>query len=172
MLWKSGLKAHFFYGKMETKKIIEKSYEVLENFIESLGYEVVLIEFQREQIGWVLRIYIDKEGGVTIDDCAKVSELISPILDIEDYIKSSYNLEVSSPGLNRPLRKVEHFKKAIGEKIKVILEEGMEEYNNRKNYKGVLLDVNKEEIEVEIDKKAYKIPLKKIKKANIVYKFK
>ncbi len=157
---------------METKEIIEKSYNILEKFIESLGYEVLLIEFQREQIGWVLRVFIDKEGGVTIDDCAKVSELISPILDVEDYIKSSYNLEVSSPGLNRPLRKKEHFEKVLGEKVKIVLEEGLEEYDNRKNYKGKLKEVSAEEVVIEIDKKNYKIPIEKIKKANLVYKFK
>ncbi len=172
MLKTSGLKAHFFYGKMEPKEIIEKSYNILEKFIESLGYEVVLIEFQREQIGWVLRVYIDREGGVTINDCVKVSELISPILDVEDFIDYSYNLEVSSPGVNRPLRKPEHFEKVIGEKVKVILEEGLEEYDNRKNYKGILKIVNNDNIVIEINKKDYKIPIRKIKKANLIYKFK
>ena len=172
MLKTSGLKAHFFYGKMENKEIIEKSYRILEGFIESLGYEVVLIEFVKEQIGWVLRIYIDKEGGVTIDDCVKVSELVSPILDVEDYINFPYNLEISSPGVNRPLRKKEHFNKVIGEKIKIVLEEGIEEYNNRKNYKGILKKVSEDSLTVEIDKKDYEIPLEKIKKANLVYKFK
>ncbi len=157
---------------MKTKEIIEKSYNILEKFIESLGYEVLLIEFQREQIGWVLRVYIDKDGGVTIDDCAKVSELISPILDVEDYIQSSYNLEVSSPGLNRPLRKKEHFEKVLGEKVKIVLEEGIEEYDNRKNYKGKLKEVSEQDVVIEIDKKNYKIPIKKIKKANLIYKFK
>ena len=156
---------------MEAKEIIEKSYKILEKFIESLGYEVVSIEFQREQVGWVLRIYIDKEGGVTINDCAKVSELISPILDVEDYIDHTYNLEVSSPGLNRPLRKEEHFRKVLGEKIKVVLEDGIEEYNMRKNYKGMLKGIQNGILIIEIDKKEYRIPIEKIKKANLIYKF-
>ncbi len=157
---------------MDKKEIVEKAYKTLEKFIESIGYEVISIEFLREQIGWVLRIYIDKEGGVGIDDCAKVSELISPILDVEDFIEVSYNLEVSSPGVNRPLRKEEHFRKVIGETIKVSTEEGIEEYNMRKNYKGKLKGVNDAKIEIEIDKKIYKIPLSKIRKANLVFKFK
>ncbi len=157
---------------MDKKEIVEKTYKLLENFIESLGYEVIEIDFLKEQKGWVLRIYIDKEKGVTIDDCVKVSETISPILDVEDYINFSYNLEVSSPGLNRPLRKEKHFKKVIGEEVKISLEEGLEEYNMRKNYKGILKKVENEILTVEIDKKEYKIPISKIKKANLVYKFK
>jgi len=163
----------FFMVKMNPKEIVKKTYDLIEKYIESLGYEVVSIEFLKDRKGWVLRIYIDKENGVTIDDCVKVSELVSPILDVEDYINFSYNLEVSSPGVNRPLRKVEHFEKVIGKEIKVTLEEGLEEYNMRKNYKGILKEVkNGDILIIEIDKKDYKIPIKEIKKANLVYKFK
>ncbi len=163
----------FFMVKMNPKEIVKKTYDLLEKYIESLGYEVVSIEFLKDRKGWVLRIYIDKDSGVTIDDCVKVSELVSPILDVEDYINFSYSLEISSPGVNRPLRKVEHFKKVIGKEIKVTLEEGLEKYNMRKNYKGILKDVKNDEILlIEIDKNDYEIPIKEIKKANLVYKFK
>ena len=154
---------------MNIKNIESKTYELIEDYLESLGYEVVFVEFLTEQKGRVLRIYIDKENGVNIDDCVKVNDLISPILDVENFIKSSYNLEITSPGLNRPLRKKEHFCKVIGEKIKVILKEPIEE--NRKNFKGILIKVNDTSIILSLDNKEFDIPFKNIKKANLIYNF-
>jgi len=72
---------------MDIKNIEQKTYKLLENYLDSLGYELILVEFLKEQKGWTLRLYIDKKGGVSIDDCVKVSELIDPLLDVEDYIK-------------------------------------------------------------------------------------
>jgi len=155
---------------MDIKEIEEKAYKILEKYIEKLGYEVILIEFTKDR-NWTLRIYIDKPDGVTIEDCVKVSELIDPLLDVEDFISGRYNLEVSSPGLNRPLRKIEHFKNAINEKVKINVTEPFEE-NNRHNYKGILKNVDDDKIFIETKKDEIKeIPINLIKKANLIYKF-
>ena len=154
---------------MNIKNVESKTYELIEDYLYSIGYEVIYIEFVTEQKGRVLRIYIDKENGVTIDDCVKVNDLISPILDVENFIKSSYSLEITSPGVNRPLRKKEHFRKVIGEKIKVTLNEPIE--GNRKNFKGKLIGINNEKIILNLDNKDFNIPFENIKKANLIYNF-
>ncbi len=155
---------------MDAKKIEAKIYELIEDYLKSVGFELILAEFLREQQGWVLRLYIDKEdNGVTIDDCAKVSELIEPILDVELNINFPYNFEVSSPGLNRPLRTLEHFKKVIGENIKIQLKEPLE--NNRKNFKGNLKKVSNSHIFIDVNGNEIEIPVLQIKKANLIYKF-
>ena len=159
----------FLLVKMDIKRIEEKTYNLLEDYLQSLGYELVFVEFTNENRGWVLRLYIDKEDGVNIDDCVKVSETVDPLLDVEDFIKASYNLEVSSPGVNRPLRKREHFEKVIGEKIKVVLKEPLE--NKRRNFKGKLIDVKSDSILMEVKNGDIEFLLKDIKKANLIYKF-
>ncbi len=165
-----GQQPAFFIGVvMNAKKIEDKAYSLLEDYLDSLGYEVVLIEFLRDQKGWVLRVFIDGESGVTIDDCVKVNDLISPLLDVEDFIKVPYSLEISSPGVNRPLRKPEHFKKVIGEDIKVSITEPVE--NNRKNYKGKLLEADNDKIVIEVDNKTVEILIDNIKKSKLIYKF-
>ena len=154
---------------MNIKFIEEKTYELIEEYLESLGYEVIFVEYSKEQSGWVLRIYIDKDAGVTIDDCVKVNDLISPILDVENFIKSSYTLEITSPGFNRPLRKKEHFQKVIGEKVKITLNEPLA--NNRKNFKGKLLKIDNDKIFLEVHDGVVELLLTQIKKANLIYKF-
>jgi ribosome maturation factor RimP len=164
-----GQQPTFFIGKMDSKKIELKTYELIEDYLESIGYELILVEFLRDQKGWVLRLYIDKEGGVTISDCSRVSELVNPILDVEMNINFPYNFEVSSPGLNRPLRKLEHFQKVIGENVKIQLKEPIK--NNRQNIKGVLKKVINERVIVETYNEELEIPISQIKKANRIYKF-
>jgi len=159
----------FLLLKMNAKTIEKKAYDLLEDYLESMGYEVVLIEFLRDGKRWVLRIYIDKENGITIDNCAEVSDLISPLLDVEDFIAPSYSLEVSSPGVNRPLRKKEHFEKVVGETVKISLTEPLE--NNRKNLKGKLIHVKDTYVAVEIDKEVIEVPMTNIKKSKLIYNF-
>ncbi len=166
---KVGQQPTFFIGKMESKKIEQKVYELIEDYLDSIGYELLFVEFLREQKGWVLRLYIDKDGGVTIDDCSKISELVDPILDVELSINFPYNFEVSSPGLNRPLRKIEHFKKVIGEKVKIQLIEPMK--NNRRNIKGTLKEIIGNNMIVKTDNEELEVNISQIKKANLIYKF-
>lgn len=104
---------------MEDTFLTDKIKTIAEPLFHSLGVELFNIEYGGAQRGGLLRIIIDKEGGVTLDDCAKVSRYLSRALDLEDIISHGYTLEVSSPGLNRPLKKREDFFRYIGKKVKL-----------------------------------------------------
>ena len=153
---------------MEEKEVIEKIKKIIEIPLLKKNIEIVDIKWRRERGGWVLRIFIDKIATtkftqVSIEDCAKVSNMISKILDEEDFIPHSYILEVSSPGINRPLTKKEHFDRFKGEKAKVTLKTPID---NRKNFTGIILGTEKEDtILMEVEGKVWKFLLGDIKKA-------
>ena len=176
---KVGPHAHFFcYGlqrisveAMEREEVIKKVWELAEPVVLAQGLELVDVEFQRERQGWVLRIYIDKldkPGGVTLGDCVRVSEVLSDLLDAKDFIHHSYHLEVSSPGLDRPLKKAEDFVRFAGDKVKVQLKEPL---SGRRNFTGLLKGIEGDEVLVEIDGETHRLPRAKIKKAHIKYEF-
>ena len=100
---------------------VEKTKELIMSVLEDAGVELYDIDFEKEGADWYLRVYIDKEGGVNIDDCEKVSRAFNVILDKEDYIEETYIFEVSSPGLGRQLKKDIHFERSIGEQVDVKL---------------------------------------------------
>jgi len=129
------------------EKIAER---LVEPIIDSLQCELVDIEYKKEGSKWYLRIYIDKTGGVTIDDCQAVSEQVSKLLDEKDPIPHSYILEVSSPGLDRVLKKDSDFKRFKGSLIDVSLYKSIE---GRKKYRGVLIDFTDEFLTVEVKEK-------------------
>ena len=108
---------------MNRELIKQKLIEILKPVVEDIGYELFDIAYSRGKARAMLRIYIEKEGGITIDDCEKVSREVGAILDLEDIIHSSYILEVSSPGIDRPIRSPEEFKKAIGKKVRIVTAE-------------------------------------------------
>ncbi|WP_028843002.1 ribosome maturation factor RimP [Thermodesulfobacterium thermophilum] len=149
---------------MIEKDLKEKIRELIETPILKKGIELVDLEWKRERTGWVLRLFIDKPGGVTIGDCAKISEMVGKILDKEDLIHRSYNLEVSSPGIERPLVKKEDFERFRGEKAKVVLKTPLE---GRKNFSGIILGIEEEFLLLEVDQKVWRLPLGEIKKANL-----
>jgi len=132
------------------------------------GMELVEIEYRREARGWVLRLYIDKEGGVTLEDCTRVSQEVGRILDVEDLITVPYALEVSSPGLTRPLKSEKDFKKVQDRLIKV---RTFEPVMNRREFKGKLTAVSDREIEILIDGEVFQIPLSSIAKAHLEVEF-
>lgn len=144
--------------------IKEKIRNLIEIPVMKKGIEIVDLEWRRERAGWVLRIYIDKPGGVTIGDCVKMSELIGKILDKEDLIHHPYNLEVSSPGIERPLKTKEHFERFRGEKVKITLKNPI---SGRKNITGINLGIEGENLRIEAEGKIWEIPLSEIKKANL-----
>ncbi len=152
--------------KKKHKELLEKLNLLLESVIQDLGYELLDIEYLMERGRWVLRIYIDTEGGVSLNDCVLVTKEISPILDVEDPIENSYVLEVSSPGLNRPLTKEKHFLWAIGKKVKIRTEEPVE---GRKNFTGLLEDYKDGTAYVNVDGKLFSLSFENIEKANLVY---
>ncbi|AWX13260.1 ribosome maturation factor RimP [Mergibacter septicus] len=148
---------------------LEQTLEQLLNpSVEDLGCELVGIETQRAGRYFTVRLYIDKEGGVTIDDCADVSRQVSAILDVEDLIKDKYNLEVSSPGLDRPLFTLAHYQRFIGEEVALHLRIPV---LDRRKWKGQLVKVEGDTITLMIDDIPQAFAFGNIQKANIVPKF-
>ncbi|MDD3840514.1 MAG: ribosome maturation factor RimP [Clostridia bacterium] len=120
---------------MSKKGIKQSVKEMLQSFLDENDYELFDIEFKKEAGSWVLRVYIDSLKGISIDDCQKVSEFLSESLDQVDLIKQSYVLEVSSPGIDRPLKKDQDFERFKGETVDIKLYESK---NGKKLFKGQL----------------------------------
>ena len=140
--------------------------ELVKDAVEPMGYELVGVEYlSGGPYGSILRIFIDAEGGVMVEDCAKVSHQVSGVLDVEDPIRENYTLEVSSPGLDRPLFTREHFEKFAGNQVKIRLHEKM---FGRRRFAGQLLGVQDENILVEVDGEAFSLPIDVIEKARLV----
>ncbi|AQS03844.1 ribosome maturation factor RimP [Clostridium beijerinckii] len=148
---------------MKKDVLIERIEELVRPIVSELSCELYYVEYVKENGEFYLRIYIDKEGRVSLNDCEAVSRRVSEVLDVEDPIKEAYYLEVSSPGLNRGLYKEEHFKKYIGSEVLIRLTSSL---NGLKSVKGVLRDVSEDSILVEGETEI-KIPRDKIKAANL-----
>ena len=131
-------------------KIEEKVEQLVKDPIEKLGYSLYDVEYVKEGPEYYLRIYIDKESGIDLNDCEKVSNEINEILDKADYIKEQYYLEVSSPGIERKLRKDKHLEQNISKNVEIKLFK--KDNNGKKEYTGKLKAVNQEEIIIETDK--------------------
>jgi ribosome maturation factor RimP len=153
-------------------QIEAKVREVAEPIVAAEGMELVDVEFVHEREGWVLRLFIDKQGGVGLEDCSQASHAVETALDVEDFIHHEYHLEVSSPGLNRPLTKPDHFKRALGKKVKVKTFGPLPTEPPRKNFSGILKDLADDAVTVEVEGAgAFRIPLKDIAKANLEFEF-
>ena len=131
-------------------KIEEKVEQLVKDPIEKLGYSLYDVEYVKEGPEYYLRIYIDKESGIDLNDCEKVSNEINEILDKADYIKEQYYLEVSSPGTERKLRKDKHLEQNISKNVEIKLFK--KDNNGKKEYTGKLKAFNQEEIIIETDK--------------------
>jgi ribosome maturation factor RimP len=136
--------------------------------LEEIGFELVDVEYLSDHGRWVLRIYIDKDQGVTIEDCARISRELGDLIDIKDIIDHEYVLEVSSPGLNRPLKKEKDFFRAIGKKIKVRMTEPM---NGRRNFSGSLRDFREKTLYLEVESGLVRLSLPDVDRANLIYEF-
>lgn len=123
----------------------QKTEEILIPITEEYGYELVDVEYVKEGSTWYLRAYIDKPGGISIDDCEAVSRRLSTILDEKDFIDDSYILEVSSPGLGRPLKKEKDFKRSLGEEVEI---RTYRMIDKQKEFTGVLKDYDKDSVTV------------------------
>ena len=126
----------------------QKTEELLMPIIEANNFELVAVEYVREGSNWYLRAYIDKEGGINIDDCELVSRALSDKLDEKDFIEDAYILEVSSPGLGRPLKKDKDFTRSIGELIEIKLYKAV---NKQKEFEGVLVAFSKDTVTIECE---------------------
>lgn len=134
---------------MAKKEIYEqKTEELLMPVVEKHGFELVDVEYVKEGANWYLRAYIDKPGGIAVDDCEVVSRELSDLLDEEDYIEDSYILEVSSPGLGRPLKKEKDFQRSLGEEIEIRTYRAID---RQKEFVGILTDYDKTSVTIEYE---------------------
>jgi len=153
---------------MIAQEIIEHVRELADPILTAEGFELVEIEFRREARGWVLRLYVDKEGGITVDNCAWVSQEIGRSLDVEEVISSPYTLEVSSPGLTRPLKQEKDFMKYRDRWVKLTTNEPI---GNQRHFKGRLRGIERNEIRIEVNGEMIQIPLATIAKAHLEIEF-
>lgn len=132
----------------------QKTEEILLPIIEEHGFELVDVEYVKEGSTWYLRAYIDKPGGITIDDCETVSRRLSDILDEKDFIEDAYILEVSSPGLGRPLKKEKDYKRSLGEEVEIRTYRMIEK---QKEFTGILKGYDEGTVTIEIENGTEKI---------------
>lgn len=139
---------------MSKKEVYEqKTEEILLPIVEEYGFELVDVEYVKEGGTWYLRTYIDKEGGISIDDCEKVSRRLLDILDEKDYIDDTYIMEVSSPGLGRPLKKEKDFKRSLGKEVDI---RTYRMIDKQKEFTGILKDYDKDTVTIELENETLK----------------
>ena len=146
----------------------QQLFEMLTPIIEEAGYECVDVSFEKTGPDWILTAFIDCPGGVTLDDCEKVSRVLDPFLDEKDPIEQSYFLEVSSPGIDRPLKRDRDYEKAVGKKITVSL---FVKKDGSKEFTGILKEAGPDEILLETDDGDIRFTRKEISKAAPVIEF-
>lgn len=158
----------FVFGALFLSQLEQKLTDMLVAPVEATGFELVGVEFVRAGKHSTLRVYIDHPEGITVENCADVSLQVSAVLDVEDPISTEYNLEVSSPGMDRPLFKEAHYQLCIGEVIAVRLRMPM---NDRRNFKGTLLSIDNGSLTIEVDGQEYVLAVANIEKGNLVPTF-
>lgn len=147
------------------KQAPEHLVNLIEPIVEGLGYECVGIEYNPHPRHGLLRIYIDQEQGITVDDCSKVSHQLSGVLDVEDPIQGNYQLEISSPGDDRPLFTIAQFEQFIGKQVNVNLFTPIEK---RRKITGRIVGVEGGNVSVEADGRTYEVPFQAMSKARLV----
>lgn len=152
---------------------LEKIARLMQPLLNEKGLELVDLEYKREGRDWFLRLFLDKPGGITLDDCADASHEISALLEVEDPIETAYRLEVSSPGLDRPLKRVVDYERFVGQTVKIKTYEKLDpdgRGHERKTFEGRLEGLEGDEVRVlQLDKKGgeVRLPLSAIAKANL-----
>lgn len=150
------------------KSIVNELWRVVEPLVRSEGLELVDIEFRRETHGSVLRLFLDREGGVSLDDLAPMSRRLGDVLEVHDVVPGAYTLEVSSPGVNRRLRQPDQFRRYVGKKVRVRCSEHR---SGRRSFLGPLLSVEPDGIIVGLDAGREFIPFEQIAQANYEHDF-
>lgn len=158
----------FLLGESSDMSLREKLIDLLEPTIEAMGYELVELECRPSANNGLVRLYIDKPDGIGLEDCEKVSHQVSGVMDVEDPMPGYYSLEVSSPGLDRPLRKLSHFVDAIGKQVKLELETPIDK---RWRFTGTLVAVDEGYATVNVDGEPVKLEIAALKRARIVPEF-
>lgn len=146
--------------------IEEKVENLIKPIVEQIGYELYDVEYVKEGKDFFLRIYIDSQNGINLEDCEKVNNAISDVLDKADYIKEQYFLEVSSPGIERILRKDKHLEKYLNNEVQLNLFQAL---NKEKKIEGILIEFNNEDITIKQNDNIIKIPRKNISLIKTVY---
>ncbi len=147
------------------KEILAVVHELAEPLCEAEGLELVHAEYQREPSGRTLRLYIDRKGGVSLDDCADVSRQVGDMLDVRLQGDESYRLEVSSPGVDRPVGRLSDFDRFAGNQIKIRINAPVK---GQKNFTGILCGVSGDNVELEIDEKKISLAYHRITKARLI----
>lgn len=158
----------FCFWSVNLSQLERKLTEMLIAPVEALGFELVGVEFVRAGKHSILRVFIDHEDGIDVDNCADASHQISAVLDVEDIITAEYDLEVSSPGMDRPLFNSAHYTLVVGETITVKLSIPQ---NGRRNFKGLLLKCENDTILVKVDNEEFSLAIANIEKGNLVPNF-
>ncbi len=153
----------FYFGHMHRQN--QAIFDLFEPEVSGLGYELLGIEMGRNGGGSLLRVYIDKEDGITIDDCVLVSHQLTGLLDVEDPIEGKYELEVSSPGLDRPLFTLGQFERFLGASVKLKLHTKL---NDRRRIVGVLLAVENDNVILDCEEEELVVPFNLIEQARLV----
>ena len=143
-------------------------WELFEPVVKGMGFDLIEIEHFPNPKHGVLRLYIDKEGGVNVDDCSTVSRQISALIDVEDPVSGQFNLEISSPGADRPLRRLVDFQRFTGSLVKLKTAIPLE---GQRNFKGRLLEASEDTVVIETDDEEISLPMSAIDKARIVPEF-
>lgn len=153
-----------FFGAMPRQEVIKKVKTLAEGIASDNSFELVDVELLGSDRKTVIRVTIDKEGGVDLDDCQIMSRELESLLDVEDPFVGRYTLEVSSPGIDRPLKKIEDFVRFTGKKARIITKEKMD---NQSFFIGIIKDVKENDILIQLEKKTVLIPFNGIKKATL-----
>ncbi|OGQ06173.1 MAG: hypothetical protein A2W61_01165 [Deltaproteobacteria bacterium RIFCSPLOWO2_01_44_7] len=154
---------------MNTEALLNEIEKLVPPILENLGLELIEREFILDQGRWILRLYIDREGTpVTIDDCETASRALEGELDVSNLIHQHYSLEVSSPGLNRPLRRPKDFERFAGSKVEIKTKQPID---GRHHFNGILQGLQTTQVVIREGDKDWQIPLEEIKKAKIKYEF-
>ena len=148
--------------------VSDELYQLLDESVDDYGYELVHLELVGRNASRTLRLYIDAPGSVTVDDCAFVSNRVSRLLDVENLLAGNYILEVSSPGIDRPLAKNEHFHDALAERVEVTTHLKID---NRRKFRGTLVNVSADTIDIEVTEGVVTIDFENIRKANLKPEF-
>ncbi|MBR5319760.1 MAG: ribosome maturation factor RimP [Peptococcaceae bacterium] len=151
-------------------KIEDAIWKMAEPLIAENGMELIDVEYVKEGAEWYLRLFLDKEGeeGIDLDDCELISRKFSDVLEEKDPISQAYRLEVSSPGIERPLKRTKDFQRFQGEKVQV---KTFSEVEGKKQFIGILQETTEETVTVDVDGTSIVIPRKQIGKANLVWEF-
>jgi ribosome maturation factor RimP len=158
------------------RKDVQDLWLLAEPYVRDAGFDLIEVQYGREPTGWVVRLYIDNpvvagtgsvhgQSSVHLDDCERVSRDVSAALDVADIVPHAYQLEVSSPGLDRPLRREQDFARFVGESARIRLIDGVE---GRRNFLGTLRAAKDGRVEIACDGRSYELPIDDIQKANLV----